>query len=506
MTFGFGGSGGLSGGIQATSTLPATDTPAWRSAMTVEDRLYYITAQAPSYAPALTLPTRFGNQGTQPATGTGSGWFIISGYASGTLLESVGGDYGTMVYGSGGHAVIANQLLGLDLNDDAPTWSWWHQPTYKTSDTGSADLYYAPSEETTLVAGPRGTAARIRAGFENTDAPLWDRQFPVAFDGWIFPRKLTTGQMGDNVPHGFRYSCTAYVPASVTGTDPMFFTTTGAAGPFDQNAAPATVSDSDWFDASVLISGNRRRYPYYFRNCTSGAWTKHEFQPDGMSLATSYSSPSIGVFRDTKRIYVVGGNSAGSGYYYIDLSAGFGSQTVSSFITTQDGGGSHLDRHGYCAGAFSDGDPLGRHFMVTLCGDANTDKILVWDFDANTSFRIDLSAAGLTYTTTDERVGISYDAVNQRILLVMAPNPNENTPFYWSITVPSTLTNSAGWVASKRFLAFDDAAMATTIFNPNQDNQNRLAGFYGKTRLHPTLNCILVPSSDYRMTAFVPSI
>ena len=211
--------------------------PAWRTAMTDTDTLYYVTAQAPSYAAALTLPTRFGNSGTQPATATGAGWSVMSGYSSGTLLQDVGGPFGTMAYGTGGHAIIANQILGLDLNDDAPTWSWWHDPTYKTSDTGSADLYYAPSEETALVAGGRGTAARIRPGFETTDGAAWDRAFPVAFDGWIFPRKLTTGQMGDNVPHGFRYSSTAYVPASVTGTDPMFFAITAAQGPFDQNAS-----------------------------------------------------------------------------------------------------------------------------------------------------------------------------------------------------------------------------------------------------------------------------
>lgn len=37
MTFGFGGSGGLSGGLQATASLPATDLPAWLSGAAVNE-------------------------------------------------------------------------------------------------------------------------------------------------------------------------------------------------------------------------------------------------------------------------------------------------------------------------------------------------------------------------------------------------------------------------------------------------------------------------------------
>jgi len=490
--------------VQATAGLPATAMPAWRTAMTVTDRVYYLTAQPPGQAPSLAgLPSRFGRNGV----GTfGAAWDVMSGYSSGQLLDDVGGPFGTMVYGTGGHEIIANQLLGLNLNDDAPVWDWWQLPNYQTADVNGADLYYSPAEEAALVAGPRGTAARIRVGFEVADVATWDKAFPVAFAGWIFPRKLTTGQMGNQVPHGFRYSSVAYVPASMTGTDAMYFAITGAQGPFSQNAKPAGATDAEWFDASVLISGNRRKFPYYFQNCRTKAWTQHLWQPDGMSLSSGFSAPPIGVFRDIKRIYVCGGNVAGPGYYYIDMSAGFAGQTVSAFISTKAGGGSHVDGSRFSCGAFSEGDPLGRHFMVTNANDANTTKLAVYDFDANNSFLIDLAAAGFTFSGVDERMGFSYDPVNRRVLILMAPSPNENTPFYWSITVPSDLTNSAGWVASKRFLTFDDAAMATTVFNPNQDNQNALAGFYGKTRLHPLLGTVLVPSADFRNVAFVPSI
>ena len=490
-------------GRQVTNAVPA-----WRAAMTVTDRLYYVTAQPPGQAPAFSpFPSRFGRNGTLPADGFGAAWDVMSGYSSGQLLEDVGGPFGTMVYGTGGHEIIANQLLGLGLSDDAPVWNWWQLPNYQTADVNGADLYYSPAEETALVAGARGTAARIRPGFEAADVATWDKAFPVAFAGWIFPRKLTTGQMGNQVPHGFRYSSVGYVPASMTGTDPMYFAITGAQGPFSQNAKPAGATDAEWFDASVLIGGVRRRFPYYFRNCRTGAWTQHLWQPDGMSLSSAFSAPPIGVFRDIKRIYVCGGNGTlGAGYYYIDMSAGFSGQTVSSYINTKAGGGAHVNVGRFSCGAFSEGDPLGRHFMVTNADDANLTKVVVYDFDANTSFLIDLNAYGFVFNGLDERLGFSYDPVNRRVILFMAPNPTENQPFYWSITVPDVLTNSAGWVASKRFLTFDSAAMATTIFTPNQNNQNALCGFYGKTRLHPQLGTVLVPSADFRNVAFVPSV
>jgi len=226
----------------------------------------------------------------------------------------------------------------------------------------------------------------------------------------------------------------------------------------------------------------------------------HQWQPTGMNVG-GYSSPAIGVFRDTKRVYVVGGWAGSQGYYYLDFSAGSSSHTVSAQVQ------GHLNINGFCAGAFSDGDPLGRHFMVTLSNEeAHTTKLVVYNFDNNTSFRIDLAAYGFTYATTDERVGISWDAANQRILLLMAPSRQENAPFYWSINVPSTLTNSSGWTASKRFLALNEATMGTTAFVQNQGSMNALAGFYNKTRLHPTLGVILVPSADFRMMGFVPSV
>lgn len=501
-----------------TRTISRTVTnaqPAWRSAMTATDRIYWATTTEPWHAPALSLPTRFGYGDTAPNT-FGAGWFIMSGYASGLLLDDVGGPHGTMVYGSGGHKIIANQILGLNLNQSDPTWSWWHQPTYKASDTGGANLYYAPSEASALIAGPRGTAARILStdaggpSAETTSAAAWDRAFPVAFEGWIFPRKLVSGQMGDNVPHGFRYSSTAYVPASVTGTDPMFFTITSSQGPFDQNAKPAGVSDSDWFDSSALVGGvGARKHAYYFRNCRTGAWTEHQWQPDGMSLAGRYDSPSLGVFRDTRRIYVVGGKGGVNGFYYIDMAPGFAGHTVSSYVGAQTGGGLHLNINGYCAGAFSEGDPLGRHFMVTVSNDvAHLTKLVVYDFDANTSFHVDLSSYGFAVASAnDERIGISFDAVNRRIILLMAPEGQENAPFYWSIAVPSTLSTTPGdWSASKRFLAFDDPVQMQYLFVVGQSNQDKLAGFYGKTRLHPTLGIVLIPSGNRRQCAFIPSV
>ena len=118
--------------IQATASLPATDTPAWRAAMSATDTLYYVSSAADAgsvgYAPALTgAPTHFGATGSGGGAGT-AGEDVMSGYSSGTLLADVGGGNGTMVFGTGGHTRLQNQMLGLDLNADAPVYSWWQEP------------------------------------------------------------------------------------------------------------------------------------------------------------------------------------------------------------------------------------------------------------------------------------------------------------------------------------------------------------------------------------------
>jgi hypothetical protein len=494
----------LSRRITMRSSLPLTAEPAWRTAMTATDTLYYVGTSTPESAPALPSPhpTQFGQANGPPGDGfVGAGWDVMGGYSCGTRLDTVGGNYGTMVYGCGGHNRVQNQLLGFNLNQDDPTFSWWQLPTYKTTETGGAQMYYSPSEQSALLAGGRGSAAVMTnstgAGEDSASVTGWDRAFPVAYNGWIFPRKITTGQMGDNAPHGFRYKTTAFIPASVTGGAPLFMMSVSTQGPFTSGYVPQPgVSLTDWVDASAITSGVRR-WPYYFRNCVTGAWTEHQWQPAGALRGSGFSSTPIGVFPDNKRVYVMGGVT-GSSYWYLDFSAGYAGHTL--VVPNVNVSQSVAPYSSLC---FSVGDLLGRHFAVGLAQTSNPEgKLTVIDFDAGTSYYIDLAAQGFAGDPQDEFANITYDAANARVLYLQR-NSGTNRIEYWSITVPATLNNSAGWVCSaKRTPALADAGMSSTHFG----GSDRLANMYGKSDYLPDLGVCLVPFYRHRMLAFRPSV
>lgn len=457
--------------------------PAWRSAMTVADRLYYVSAGIPGNTPGLNepLPTHFGASGLG---GSGAGWDVISGYASGTLLEDVGGPFGSMVYATGGHTRLQNQILGLDLNADSPDFFWYQQPVYKTSQTGGAELYYNPTEQAALLAGPRGSAAVIPTSGESVDG--WDRQFPVAFDGWIFPAKLVTGQLGDNAPHGLRYGHTCYVPPSITGTgDGALFGMPGPQGPFVQSYMPPAGTLSEWVDATAISSGIRR-LPYYFKNTRTGVWSEHKWQP--VYQIYGFTGQSAGLFRDLKRIYVSGDRGSGTaGWWHVDLTNGIAGHTVS----TRTEPGTSVDPNRYSSGAWTDGHPDGRHlaYFASLAGPGH---MVVQDFDNGTQATLNIGGA-LSIPNT-EQIGMSYDARNNRILIVLH---NGSGPYYFSVYLPANPLNAAGYGVSLRTPTLNDGAMAS--------QWGESAHFYGKTQFIPRLGVCLVPYGRNRMLGFVPA-
>lgn len=470
--------------------------PAWRQAMVAEDTLYYVGTNTPESAPQLLgMPTQFGKGGGPPGDGfLGAGWDVISGYASGTMVSDDGGPFGKVVYGCGGHTRVQNQLLGFDINKDNPTFGWWHQPTWSTADVNGANFYWSPTESAALQAGPRGAAAFIDPDNEPATAATWDRQFPVAFGNWIFPRKMTTGQMGNNVTHGVRYKTTGYIPASMTRGDPLYLAVMGAQGPFGLSYKAAGTTDADWFDSSVLVSG-ARRWPYYFRNARTDTWALHQWQPAGTLRGTSYSGTPVCVFTDIKRAYVLAAVT-GSSYWYLDFTLGYVGHTV-----VNPGAASYPAMSGYCGVAWSEGDRLGRHFAVGLARTMTDEtKLVVIDFDAGTSFYVDLAAYGFAAWPEEEFQNMTYDATRGRVLFLRRGSNNRLE--YWSITVPAVLTNVAGWVCSaKRTPALADAGMASTHFGGN----DRMAHLYGKSDFIPRLGVCLVPFTQQPMLAFVPS-
>lgn len=428
----------------------------------------------------------------------GAGWDVVSGYSSCTLLSDVGGPHGTLVWGVGGHTRLQNQILGLNLNQDSPKFDWWQQPKWKTSSVGGAELYHNPAEAAALVAGPRGSAARIMTdNTETASAAAWDRQFPVCTNtGWVWPAKMTTGQLGDNAPHGFRYHGTSYIPASVTGSDGMYLAILGPQGPFAQSYKPEGTLDSEWFVPEALISVNRRKWPYYLRNARTGAWSEHKWQPDEISIG-GFGGPKIGVFSDIKRAYVVGngfvGGSLRPGWYFLDFSAGNGEHTRSQWLNTN----SPIELSRYSNGAWSQGDRLGRHFAIFNVAAAGG-QIAVYDFDAGSVAILNLSAQGYTYDANDSFTALAYDSAQSRVIVTMQHYATKAIS-YFSIAVPDDLGNVSGYVVSgKRNVVADGSSamswsLATTAF------------FYGQTAMiHPTLGCVIIPSSRGRSLAFVP--
>ena len=337
------------------SRIGSVDTgqpPAWRQAMVQTDRLYYVSTTAPGWtgdALNTPVPTHFGPNDQD--TGYGAGWDVMTGYSSGTLLEDIGGPWGTMVYGTGGHTRLQNQLLGLNLSPDAPSFSWWQQPQYQTAAVNGAELYYNPTEFAALPANRKILA--------DESVARWDGGFPVGYDGWIYPAKMTTGQMGNNCPHGFRYATTCFVPASVTGGDSLYFASLGPQGPFAQSWKPLDGAANDWVKPEALFSGSLyRRSAFYFKNTRTGAWTEHKWQPD--IRLYGFTQQQCGVFRDLKRVYISGDEAGGTaGWWHIDMSNGFANLTRSEWFRPS----TQVAPNRYACGAWTDGHPSGKHLV-----------------------------------------------------------------------------------------------------------------------------------------------
>ena len=420
-------------------------------------------------------------------------WDVMSGYSSGTLLEDVGGAFGTMIYGTGGHTRIQNQILKFDLSANSPTFGWYQQPYFETSEVNGANLYWNPSEFAALAANRKMSNG---GGTESTLSAAWlagGAGFPCGCEGWIFPRKMTTGQLGNNNPHGFRFATTTYVPPSMTGTGSGGITVAeGPQGPFSQGWLPsgAGVVAADMMNTSHLYSGSgRRKSIAWHKNTTTGAWSQiGGFQPDYSIYG--FVAQHTAVARDQRKVYVSADESGGAAVTWsIDYSAGLAGATCSALVRPVSGASSPSR---YSTGAFTDGHPDGRHlwYWMDLVGQSGgyMVRLVVQDLDANTSYS--LAVTGLAVPNS-EQCGMSYDAARNRLLIVYMDG---TTLKYATVHLPSVPTNAAGYVVTTYTPTFDSSTAGTKSY----------AHFYGKTRYHAGLNCILVPQSLGPMLAFEP--
>lgn len=442
--------------------------PAWVQAMTVSKRLYVVNGTHPGNTTGLLLssgfPTHFGDN----VTGSfGAGWDVMSGYSSGVHYADASA-FGRMEYRTGGHTRLQNQALGLDLNAGAPSYSWAEQPTYQTSDTAGANMYYDPGASVQTV---------------GEDGASWNRVFPVKFDGWVYPRALTDGNMGNSVPHGMRYCTVCYVPAAASGSDPLLLAVLGPQGPFAVAYKPANVTDAEWFDPAWVHGSGRRKQGIYVKNLRTGAWSRVGLHPD---LAGLGGFAAIAVTHEpyTRKCWVsVDGTTAL--HYSIDFT-GFentGTVTVGSVVTPA---GSHAPNR-YCQGAFTAGSRHGHRLWVWPSLSSNTD-LVIQDVAAGTNSSVNLSSKGLWLPIGFEKVGTSFDPVNNRMLVIV---PDGNPPSLtngmalWEITIPASYTDVASYTVTKTILSTDAAVPALTGLT--------MAEFYGKTQYLPRLGVCLVP-------------
>ena len=462
--------------------------PAWRQAMTSLDTLYNVSAAPPSQAnssiafPGGIVPYGF-------STNEDYGWDVMSGYSSGVLLEDVGGPFGTMVFGTGGHTRIQNQILSLGISDDVPAFGWFQQPYFETSAVNGAELYYNRAEFNAL---PANRKTGDGGGTEVAMTTAWlasGAVFPMGYEGWIFPRKLVYGQLGKNNPHGFRYMTPNYVPSAMTGTGAgAYLVVEAPQGPFSQGWLPSGASTADMVDPSARWPSGGRKWPVWCKDVFSGVWTRLAggYQPD--YSAYGFIRQHTAVAADQKRVYVsvdVGGGTAA--YWFIDFTNGIAGATISKLITPT----TNVAPNRGATGAFTAGHPDGRHlwYWPDLL---NPSGLIVQDLDSGTQTRLSVGQ-GLNILSTDEP-GMQYDAANNRILILQ--RYDGGVLKYRSVSIPSDPSIAAGYVVS---------AERTLVANSSVAQPVAPSRFYSKARLHSQLGVIFVPQDRGRMLAFRPS-
>ena len=466
----------------------AVSIPGWRQAMTNLDTLYNVGTATPSQAnssiafPGGIVPYGFSSNDDY-------GWDVMSGYSSGVLLEDVGGPFGIMVFGTGGHTRIQNQILSLSISDDSPVFGWFQQPYFETSAVNGAELYYNRAEFNAL---PANRKAGDGGGTETAMTSAWlaaGGGFPMGYEGWIFPRKLVYGQLGNNNPHGFRYMAPNYVPSAMTGTGAgAYLVVEAPQGPFAQSWKPSGASAADMVDPSARWPSGNRKWPVWCKDVYSGVWTRLAgvFQPDYSPYG--FIRQHTAVAADQKRVYVSVDVGAGTAaYWYIDFTNGIAGATISKLFTPTTA----VAPNRGTTGAFTAGHPDGRHlwYWPDLL---NPSGLIVQDLDAGTQARLSVGQ-GLSISTTDEP-GMQYDAVNNRILILQ--NYGNGVLKYRSVSLPSDPLNAGGYRVSVERTLIADSSVALPVA-PTY--------FYSKTRLHPQLGVMFVPQDRGPMLAFRPA-
>lgn len=462
--------------------------PAWRAAMSVPNTLYYASAGEPGTADAsLVWPGGAAPSGQNAEMG----WWTMSGYSGGYFVPDHGA-FGSLVIGTGGHEAMGTELLRFNLSQDSPAFDWWQQPTYSLTDTGNVDMYYSPAVMAGLDAAHNMNdgdwAAWVAAG----------KTYPCGYQGWIYARPIQGEEVAAQAPKGFRFYCMSYIPPSMTGTsDGALIKARSNQGPWSQGGRPlngggVSIPVTDWYDPAYVMSGGLDFLTsIYAKNTKTGAWTRLPVKdPTFARSASAYIPSFVHTCEPKKRVYVWCDSTSGSGFYYLDFTAGLAGVTVSSYITTALGSAHAADP--YCGYNVISIDGRNLAFAATL---NSSNSILWYDLDSAPNQFVVGPIPGFTHTSYNDERWL-WDAANRRILIVGHSNAGAFPITYQTISVPADITNAAGYVASAKV----DLATAAGV------SVQSSSWMYGKVFLHPTLNCVFVPQDRHRMLAFVPSV
>jgi hypothetical protein len=438
-------------------TVSEVQQPLWRRNMVVPDRWYSVGTEQPSDGnirciyPNGVVPSHFsavystqGGQFGEPAQES------MNGYASVVHADYLGGPWGTMLFGTGGHARFQNMILKYTLSDDSPRYDWYQQPYYQTNAANGAEVYWSPSEFNALR-----PAAKYTRDTETLAASQWDRQWPFGYDGWIFHGPAKTINLGNNNAHGWRYTLVSHLPAEMTGTPAGgYFVTWGLQGPFENSRQPINVSFEDWFDPAYLWPGSTfpKNYPS-FRDSATGQWSLlsqaiPDFEPNNQYPTRQTVAPIA------KKVYVRLSKNAFGAFVWceIDFSNGIAGASVSgemsdaNFVAFPEGEGQILEQDGHV-------------YWYWISWGTPYNSLVMRDMTTGTVYRIG-PFPGWSRSFPEDASRLSIDTVQRKLFVTAGINqvpiaardwPN----WYESIAIPADPTNAGAYVHTHKTLDFD---------------------------------------------------
>ena len=355
------------------------------------------------------------------------------GYGGSVFARDMG-KFGTMIFGGTGEQQFNNQLTAFTLSDDAPTWDVVQQPrfalTREEMEAIGADLYYNPPEAASLFQ------------FKEADRTLGDRwaavgdAFPVAYKGWVIPKKVRLWSTGHKAPHAFRYNMPVYLPAAVSGNNSgaIVVNTRSFHGPFRGGPDPDFVSPKSRFFADCWPDGTRKLYLHVL-DLDTKQWivvaqpipphTGHAqlIQPFG------FSDPA------TKRAYYTSHLGSSFALYHVDFSSGIEGAAISDpyVLSLSAAGASGMTS---ASNGVSFTTPSGRFLYYTRNAPADG-SLLMYDPDNKRTYVLKLPGMPVESMW----MGFGYDAANNRVIITVR-DQSQVRCFHFGVPTDPTIASN----------------------------------------------------------------